>query len=123
LSTTSLKLVIDFPVTDRHNATGDNLSARRRQIMTTLLESVTVKCPRCRGTGRRPINWVYVRTLELLRRRRDEVNTSRLADMAECSVTAMGNRLTFLESLGLVRSRQDGRQRLWTATIAGSEES
>lgn len=83
----------------------------------------SVCCEHCGGTGRRKVTGVYEKTLRVLRRLCGDTESFVVAnrDAAKflCRPTALNNRLSRLERLGLVVSSRHGRQRRFRpATLA-----
>lgn len=74
-----------------------------------------VQCSCCKGTGKVELTGTYAETYELLRSQAKELNGAALARLAGCKPTAMNNRLTALERMGLASGRWYGRQRFWKA--------
>lgn len=73
-----------------------------------------IRCGYCQGRGTRRLGQVYAETLLLLR----QVGPSwaaKLARLAGCEATAMNNRLESLEKMFLVKSRRQGRKRIFEA--------
>ena len=75
-----------------------------------------ITCWNCRGRGKIELTGVYAETLRLLRQRRAAVVANRDASTFGCSVTALINRLDWLEKHGLAHSERHGRERRFWAT-------
>jgi|HubBroStandDraft_4_1064222.scaffolds.fasta_scaffold00070_5 DNA-binding transcriptional ArsR family regulator len=73
-------------------------------------------CPRCKGAGTIEFDGVWSDTLRALKRQSREINGADLARIIGANPTAVNNRLTALERMGLATGRVYGRQRLWKAT-------
>ena len=75
-----------------------------------------VPCPHCSGTGWREITGVYRETYEMLRKfSGEDPNGAQLARLMDVPATAMNNRLTVMERLGMVVGTRNGREKLWRA--------
>jgi hypothetical protein len=77
-------------------------------------------CQVCRGTGRVELTGAYAETLAALRAQRVPISGAALARAfpGDVSPEAMCNRLVALKRHGLAECRQNGREKLWTATPA-----
>lgn len=81
-------------------------------------------CPYCRGSGKVPLNGVYLETLQTMRRlckRGAFIVANRDAEKFGCKPTALNNRLARLEELGFIVSEKYGRQRRFRLTEKGSQ--
>lgn len=85
-------------------------------------EKVLVACSKCLGEGAVELTGVFAETLELLRKTngtgdragKKAASTTMLAGIVKVSASAMGNRLAWLQSHGLVVSLKYGRERWWS---------
>ena len=73
------------------------------------------KCCRCKGTGKVAMNGAHADTLEVLKKQKQEISGVALSRIVGCKPTAMNNRLTYLQKLGLAKGRAYGRMVLWRA--------
>jgi hypothetical protein len=80
----------------------------------------TRTCQTCGGTGRVEVTGVYAKTLAVLRGLHAPISGAALSRlMAGVSPEATCNRLAALRRHGLAECRQNGREKLWTATRKG----
>lgn len=80
-----------------------------------VVRTLTTPCGHCKGTGSVPLTGVYADTYALLRRQSAPLTAADLAPAAGCKPTAMNNRLSALERMGLATSTLYGRKRLYQA--------
>lgn len=74
-----------------------------------------VKCCNCQGTGKVEFNGVFADTLAFLRAESEPINGADLARRHGVKVTAMCNRLVWLEKYGFAKRTRYGRTSLWRA--------
>lgn len=75
---------------------------------------IKITCCQCQGTGQVPLASCYAESLKLLESLGREATPAELSKRTGTTATAMNNRMTYLESRGLVRSRRDGKRRLFS---------
>lgn len=84
--------------------------------------SPRIQCRGCRGRGTILLpHGPLLDAWRLLAMRREPINASGLARIAEIGATAMCERLVGLERLGLAVGPRRGRERLWTAITHDAE--
>lgn len=86
-------------------------------MIKTLKAPVRVPCKACGGTGEVELTGIYRDTLLWLRNHPDPQNAAAIARILKVAPTAMANRLTALERMGLVTSERYGRERRWRPLV------
>ena len=74
-----------------------------------------VKCPRCKGDGKIVLRGVLAKTLDIMRSFAGDHYATALAYYADCTPSAMANRLHRLEEFGAVTSKRLGTVRMYRA--------
>ena len=78
---------------------------------------ILITCGRCDGRGTIPLNGAYFDTLKALVSL-EPINAADLAREMKVGGTAMCNRLSALERLGLATGERYGREKRWTVRRA-----